>query len=443
MKQLSLLAISFFCTLICHQSLEAQNVGIGVATPTEKLDIAGVVKSTGIKIAGQNVLELGSGLTKQTDNGKLGLNVFGEANTLSIVGGGTDANGIDRRIKMWADGGTIFTGGAQFGNNVGIGTAPGSFRLVLRSNNSNLLSLENSTAMGTNVATTLNFGGSNYTAAQIQSIGTSSNTARLGFFTGYSFSGGLHLMQERLSIANNGYVGINTSSPETNLHVRGNIRITDLVGTGNRPIYADAQGNLTDSAASYTLMLNAADFMPVSTNSNSYLTVDRSTPGSELYYFRNTTGGATAGSGYFTTPLNLPKGARITEITVYYRSKKPENNLDVSNLAYKMGAMVYSQGVDPTFGGISVKAKLITDSDYSISTSTWTVSGGGAAVSGTTKTAGNLFTPTDGLSNSLVIWSHWMQAGGTAYSTTDFMNYSFWPNNGGLMFHSVKLTYSF
>ena len=63
-----------------------------------------------VSISNANFLEFGKGLIKQEDNGKIAYNAFGEANTLSIVGGGIANDGSDRKIKMWADGGTEFTG---------------------------------------------------------------------------------------------------------------------------------------------------------------------------------------------------------------------------------------------------------------------------------------------------------------------------------------------
>jgi hypothetical protein len=61
-------------------------------------------------IANSSWLEFGKGLTKQEDNGKIAYNAFGEANTLSIVGGGVETDGSDRKIKLWANGGTELTG---------------------------------------------------------------------------------------------------------------------------------------------------------------------------------------------------------------------------------------------------------------------------------------------------------------------------------------------
>jgi len=48
-------------------------------------------------------------------------------------------------------------------------------------------------------------------------------------------------------IYDNGNVGIGTTSPAEKLDVTGNIKTTSLAGTGNRPVYADANGVLKTS----------------------------------------------------------------------------------------------------------------------------------------------------------------------------------------------------
>ena len=180
---------------------------------TERLRIA----EEGLQIKAGNTLEFGAGTTgKQTDNGKIGYNTFGETNTLSIVGGGVSATGADRRIKMWADLGTDFTGGALFNKNVGI-----------RNSVFNMLSFTNTNALGAGTTHLLSFGGTNYTTGLISVIGTSSSEARMGFSTGYSFAGGVSNMQERLSISNVGNVGIGQITPVARLDVAGKIKIAD------------------------------------------------------------------------------------------------------------------------------------------------------------------------------------------------------------------------
>lgn len=201
-------------------------VGINTVFPQQRLDVNGNVRSNGLMINNDNVLELGYGLSKQADNGKIGMNVFGEANTLSIVGGGVAPDASDRRIKFWANDEAVFTGKGHFSGNVGIGAAPGPVALTLNSSTGSLLTLRNSNPLNTGITSSIFFGGSNYTTGIIQTIGNSSSNARMSFFTGYSYSGGPVVLQERLTIANNGYVGIKNSDPQATLDVGGSIRFS-------------------------------------------------------------------------------------------------------------------------------------------------------------------------------------------------------------------------
>lgn len=78
-------------------------VGIGTIAPTARLHVAGRMK-----IDGQNTLEFGAGIAKESSAGKIGYQAFGANNSLDIVGAGT--LGTNRKINMWAEGGTFFTG---------------------------------------------------------------------------------------------------------------------------------------------------------------------------------------------------------------------------------------------------------------------------------------------------------------------------------------------
>lgn len=71
--------------------------------------ITGPVQMTGpAQMTGKNTLEFGVSVQgKQTDAGKIGYQVFTN-DALDIVGAGT--TGADRKIKMWAEGGTTFNG---------------------------------------------------------------------------------------------------------------------------------------------------------------------------------------------------------------------------------------------------------------------------------------------------------------------------------------------
>lgn len=70
-----------------------------------------ILTNEGIDIPGNTILHLGAGIaSKSTDAGKIGYNVFGEGDKLSIVGSGTAASGADRKIKLWAEGGIFHRG---------------------------------------------------------------------------------------------------------------------------------------------------------------------------------------------------------------------------------------------------------------------------------------------------------------------------------------------
>ncbi len=55
-------------------------------------------------------------------------------------------------------------------------------------------------------------------------------------------------LTEKMRINSNGNVGIGTSSPAAKLDVNGDVRITDLAGSGTRMVIADANGDLSTQA---------------------------------------------------------------------------------------------------------------------------------------------------------------------------------------------------
>lgn len=84
---------------LCYLSLNAQ---------TSELEVAG-----GIKVKGNNSIELGVGVQKHLNAGKINYGGL-TPNTLEILGGGT--NEQIRKLKFWNEGGASFVG------NVGVGT---------------------------------------------------------------------------------------------------------------------------------------------------------------------------------------------------------------------------------------------------------------------------------------------------------------------------------
>jgi C1q domain len=124
---------------------------------------------------------------------------------------------------------------------VGINLDP-SARLHVGGNETEKLRLENTTALNTGINTEMYFKTGTFFSGAIKTIGVSSQSARMGFFT---FAGtNPQDLVERMTILDGGNVGIGSTSPPEKLTVGGNIRSTSLAGTGNRPVFANSSGTL-------------------------------------------------------------------------------------------------------------------------------------------------------------------------------------------------------
>lgn len=112
---------------------------------------------------------------------------------------------------------------------VGIGTLSPDHKLHISDNTSQLLKLENTTSLNTGVLSEMYFKtGTHYTGA-VKTIGNGTLLARLGFFT-YAATVPSGLL-ERMSIMDNGQVGIGTNSPGFLLDVNGRMRVRNGGGT--------------------------------------------------------------------------------------------------------------------------------------------------------------------------------------------------------------------
>ncbi len=85
----------------------------------------------------------------------------------------------------------------------------------------------NAQSIGPFVRSSAGFGGTNYTTGAISTIGIDASTARMAFYTGYT-TGNILNSPERITIANNGMVGINNSNPQANLDLIGNMKISSF-----------------------------------------------------------------------------------------------------------------------------------------------------------------------------------------------------------------------
>ncbi|MES2773510.1 MAG: hypothetical protein V4722_04975 [Bacteroidota bacterium] len=134
--------------------------------------------------------------------------------------------------KIWVSLFVVLQVKMGLSQNTGIGTTTPLFPLHVTGTGANVLTVENSTTLAAGVQTGIylatNINGSSsfrYNGA-IKTIGQSTNEARLGFFTfANSFPAGL---LERMSILDDGRVGINTLVPMAKLDVNGTFN-----GSGN------------------------------------------------------------------------------------------------------------------------------------------------------------------------------------------------------------------
>jgi hypothetical protein len=124
----------------------------------------------------------------------------------------------------WKKGATIVTL-ENDSNFVGIGASTPNMKLHVAHTDSSLLLLENKQLLNSNVSSGVYFkigsSAASYTGA-IKAIGTSSSSARLGFFTDASSS--TVSLKERLSISDVGNVGVGNVSPTYKLDVTGRSR---------------------------------------------------------------------------------------------------------------------------------------------------------------------------------------------------------------------------
>jgi microcystin-dependent protein len=92
------------------------NVGLGVANPSARLQVSG-----GIKVNGANIIELGADIAgKEANAGKIGYTAF-STDALDIVGAGTASN---RKLQVFAEGGSTFSGPVTASSFSGDGAVP-------------------------------------------------------------------------------------------------------------------------------------------------------------------------------------------------------------------------------------------------------------------------------------------------------------------------------
>jgi len=252
-------------------------VGVGVAVPTYPFELssvgvnAGPISSTdqilarfeqsstsrggGIQIKGTRALSQVSafidllnydenvpneyimsrvaGLTE--DNGERG------ALVLYTNGGGTSDSGLTEKMRINSNG------------NVGIGTITPSKALdvVSSASNSNVMSVRSTASNGWSSVDFMDQSGSLSATFGFANSGTTGIFTNRAYMNSYNHDFVLTRNSSENSIfisGSNGNVGIGTSSPAAKLDVNGDVRITDLAGSGTRMVIADANGDLSTQA---------------------------------------------------------------------------------------------------------------------------------------------------------------------------------------------------
>ncbi len=221
--------------------------------------------------------------------------------------------------------------------NVGIGNDAPLMRLHVTKEDSAVAIFENSQTLGTDVNTGIYFktgsGTWPYTGS-IRTIGTTTNTARLGFFTYTSTTPGALL--ERMSITDGGNVGIGTTAPGIGkLEVTGSYSTSQLIvtsGFNQTGISTAVPLNISPSLSFNMYYANAFRYMTPGFGGNIQLS-----PSTGTLYFSISQRGANAGDAAFFNNASMALDS-IGQLGV--GGIAPTHPLDVNGrmlLRYKSG----------------------------------------------------------------------------------------------------------
>jgi len=122
---------------------------------------------------------------------------------------------------------------AQF---VGIGTSAPDYKLHVAGNTAAILKLENISSLATGIPTEMYFKTGSYYTGGIKTIGHGTAAARMGFFT-WAATNQSQLL-ERMSIMDNGFIGIGNNSPQYIMDINGRIRVRHGNGTAGMLVMA-------------------------------------------------------------------------------------------------------------------------------------------------------------------------------------------------------------
>ncbi|MCX6316842.1 MAG: hypothetical protein NTW29_06105 [Bacteroidetes bacterium] len=138
----------------------------------------------------------------------------------------------------------LFSPALLLSQNIGIGTPAPAMKLQISSNtDTNLLMLENTNILGVNTNSGMYFKNGVYYTGAVKAIGTGAVFARMGFFT--FATADPNGLQERMSITDDGNVGIGILVPDAKLDINGLIKIRGGIPGAGKVLSSDVNGLAT------------------------------------------------------------------------------------------------------------------------------------------------------------------------------------------------------
>jgi len=160
---------------------------------------------------------------------------------------------------------------------------------------SEIARLENQTALNTGVSSELYFKTGTYFTGAIKTVGLTTSQSKLSFFT-YAGNTTTNLL-ERMTIVDNGSVGINQNNPTAKFEVNGTVKITDGSQLNNYVLTCDNNGLASWKAVPNPVAdkFGAAQAISMNVTNNTFTLVPFSTESYDP--------GADFASGFYTVPV--------------------------------------------------------------------------------------------------------------------------------------------
>ena len=218
----------------------------------------------------------------------------------------------------------------SFAQNVGVGINNPLAKLHVYSADSGVAIFQNAQSLAADISSGVFLKAGNYYTGAIKSIGSTFNTARLGFFT---FSSTVpNQLAERMSILDNGLVGINTVTPTSPFTIKTATNVPGFEHTdGNRSIksYINSAGaNIGTDFGSFSLAAQGILFLTVLPNG--LVGINNTTPLATLDVAR---GQGTNGTAEFEGTTNSSHFNYSTTEETYIRGGKATSQVIINDVS--------------------------------------------------------------------------------------------------------------